>query len=64
MSDSSTSAQIGSNLSKALVVGATSIAAVLFSYFVYKKFISPKRSGSASSDSGDDTALITSIKKH
>lgn len=58
MSDNSTSTQIGGNISKALVIGATSIAVAIFSYFVYKKYVKAKRSSSSSSDSADDTALI------
>lgn len=64
MSDNSNSAQAGSNLTKALIVGATSIAAVIFSYFIYQKYVKSKRSESSSSDSGDEAALISSIKKN
>lgn len=48
---------------KLAVYGVSASVLALVSYYLYSKFIRGSRSGSSSSDSGDDTALLESIKK-
>lgn len=62
MSETSPSSKLGQQ-GKVLIAGVSTVAALLVSYFVYARFIKKKRDGSSSSDSGDDTALIQSVKR-
>ena len=63
MSEPGANANIPNNFKKTIAVGVTAVATLLFGYFVYSRFIKNKRSGSSSSDSGDDIALVQSKKR-
>ena len=62
MSDQGSSSEIAKN-GKMIAVGVSALAAMIFSYFVYSRYVKKKRSGSSSSSSGDDTALIQSLRR-
>jgi hypothetical protein len=63
MSDNSSSSIISlSTNTKLIFTGAVTVAAIVFSYFTYTRYIKKKRSESSSSGSEDDTALIKYLK--
>lgn len=62
MSEPGSSAKLGTQ-TKFIAAGVSAVATLVLSYFVYSRFIKKKRSGSSSSESGDDTALLQSLRR-